>query len=157
MLQTELVFPLKHAPPATFHLSWWKFLSSKRSKALLRVVLSSSLSLISQSNLWANPVGSTFKSTQNLSPHCLISHRCLSSSHLIRAPSSFSQLILTGGLPASLLLPPVSSDKKVVWKASQVSHAILLKPLPGFFHLLELKPKFFFFFLIFNLLFICIQ
>ena len=32
-------------------------------------------------------------------------HPCLSSSHLIRAPSSFSQLILTGGCPASLLAP----------------------------------------------------
>lgn len=29
-----LIFSLKHAPPATFYLNWWKFLPSKRSKAL---------------------------------------------------------------------------------------------------------------------------
>ena len=146
MLQTELlVFPLKHAPPATFHLSWWKFLSSKRSKALelfSALLFLSYHSPICEQILLAPPSNLLRICHLTVSSHIAVSAPPTSS----EPPSSFSQLILTGGLPASLLLPPVSSDKKVVWKASQVSHAILLKPLPGFFHLLELKPKFFFFF-----------
>lgn len=96
MLQIELlIFSIKHAPPGTFHLSWWKFLPSKWSQDLEPSL--AHLFLKPQSNLPGKPVGSTLKipvesvaSLSHLTFLCplLPPHPC----HHRRPPSSLWQL-----------------------------------------------------------------
>lgn len=147
MLQTELlVFPVCHAPPATFRLNWGKFLSSKS----LGVVLSSPF-LSSQSSLLSKSCWLHLQICSESVTSLSHLHPCLQLLPPHQSPLIFLPAYSNRRLPRSLLAPSSLLCQKV-WKASQVCHAILLLNPHWLLSSLRVKAQVLFK----NVLFICI-
>lgn len=136
MPKTELlIFSLNHARPATFILvDAHSFLPKGQKPWSHSQLLSFSLTTVQSFQILLAPPS---KYTQTLSPHSLISHPCLSSSHLIRAIIIIILPASWGSFPAALplsSLPPFSQcwqkGRVILLRVSQVSQLTLLLRTP---------------------------